>query len=347
MKSPQSLTVKFENADYDIDIRFSSDDEAPDFESDIDTLKKELRKSLANSGYSTHNRLSHKALSNEKMNCLAYHAQKGCTECQELIVIFCGRLIHKQVKKAVSQHHGDPTWDYNDLFNSGCIGVLMSLKTWDMSKGHFTSWAMYGIIGKITEEKKRLYSPIMIKDETLWKLSLSLPYLSLTCKMEYGKPVSDQEFVDWINEYHPYKREITIKDIHHIQQITGIRSLEEQVDYENTDSGITRLVDTIEDPQSQAVDDGLLEQEKIKLLNDLLSQLTRKQELTVRLYHKIDKETQGILGKVTFSDVACILTQRYPNETWSIKACQESNRRGLERLRQIAYESDIDISDIF
>ena len=329
-----AVSVIFCGTESTILVDFLEKDDLIEPEIDIEFLKSSLRRLLQETNYSRKNRLNHSVLHEDEMDCLAYHSQRGCPESQELLLIFCGRLIHSQAKKAVSPHKGDKTWDYNDLFNSGCIGILNALKTWRISRGHFTSWAVYSIIGRISEEKRRLYSPIFIKNEHLWRLSLSLPYLTLKCEAELGRSVSLDELAEWINNGGHAKQRITAKDLDDINRITTPRSLDEQI--EDVDDSAIRLADTVEDTESEQPDQKLLDEEIAKSLYELLSKLTRRQSLIVQLYHGLDEETRNTPGLITFTDVVRILKKRFPNEHWSIKSCEESNRRALQKLKLLA-----------
>ena len=333
-----SIAVNFFGEEHLIQVDFFDAEDLAEPDIDIEYLKQKLNESLAETGYSTRSPLNHRVLDEDEMDCLAYHAQRNCVECQRLILIFCGRLVHSQAKKSVLHDRGDSIWDYEDLFNSGCIGVITSLKTWRMSKGHFTSWATYAIMGKISEQKRQLYSPIFIKNEHLWRLSLSLSYLTLQCESEMERPVSLGELAEWLNENGHAKTEVTVEDLYMINKITSPVSLDMEIIDE--DNSPMQLSDRVEDMHAEQPDENILKEERVELLHNLLGRLNRKHKLVFELYNRIDEETRNMSGFITFRDVVRILKKRYPKEKWSVKACEESNRRAWQKLKQIAATID-------
>ena len=328
------IVVNFFGEKEIIPVNFFGSEDSIEPEINIELLKLKLIDSLTETGYSEKTPLNHRVLNGDEMDCLAYHAQRNCVECQRLLLIFCGRLVHSQAKKSVLHERGDSRWDYEDLFNSGCMGVINSLKTWRMSRGHFTSWATYSIMGKISEEKRRLYSPIFIKNEHLWRLSLSLPYLTLQCESKFGRSVSLKELADWLNENGYCKTKITAEDLNRIDTITSVVSLDTEM--EDEDNNSMRLSDIIADEEAEQPDENLLKQEQIKLLYSMIEKLNRKHRLVFMLYNRLDDETRNMPGFVSFRDVVRILKKRYPKEKWSVKACEESNRRAWKKIKQLA-----------
>ena len=338
-----SVAVKFFGTESAIDLNFIDEEDSVEPELDITTLKRSLRISLSKGGYTSKKRLNHEVLSATEMDCLAYHAQRDCPESQELLIIFCGRLIDSQVKKAISPTKGDSAWDYHDLFNAGCIGVLTAFKTWKPSRGHFTSWATYSIIGRISQEKRSLYSPIFIKNEHLWRLSLSLPFLTLKYETEIGRPASLEDLADWLNKNNNSNYKVTADDLSTISAITSPVSLDSEVTGDYSDDSESTLLDITEDPKAEQPDERILKQENIDSLYSLVDKLDEDQSLIVKLYHGLDEETRSLPGSITFTDVVSILRKRKPNKKWSVKSCEESNRKAIQKLKQIISSEDIDI----
>ena len=90
-----------------------------------DVLVERLQAYLQRYGYQSmsdsSDQLNHRLLDVDECDALATYAQDGDSKCQELLIIYCGRLVHSI---AIDPSVSDTIVEYTDLTQCGYIGAV-------------------------------------------------------------------------------------------------------------------------------------------------------------------------------------------------------------------------------
>ena len=305
---------------------------------DREKLVNSIQERLKKSDYSSARQLNHPILQQDEYDTLAHHAQKNDVVCCELLFACSGRLVHSFVNNYI-HNNDDYVWTYDDLMQSGFLGINYALDNWDEEKGLFTSYSVYYIQREISNQIRTLGNSIIIRDQHRSTLAQRLPYLKDLCELEYGLEVSNETFAKWINK-NGYSKDlkvgITAEDIFSMNEIQCSISLDSPIllDSESHETLLDRIIDTQSiNPLSQIIQKESLE-EKRYLARRLLETLTEKQKLVVELYYEFDNSAIcSETGKTTFNSVANVLQDRC-QEHWSQMQCILLHTRALKRMRQ-------------
>ena len=214
----------------------------------------------------------------DEYDSLATYAQAGDAKCQELLISYCGRLVHSF---AVDPSISDTILEYTDLMQCGYIGVLEALPNWQLCKGHFSTYVVFYIRRNINNYVGRTRTLIHIRSQHHATLAASLPYLRMLCEEENKGSISTEHLATWINENGYSKNikngNITSSDINRMEQISTVISL----DTFHTDEEGLLLTDVIACPNTPDPSEHIIALEDIKerksLVSHCLNSLTYKQ----------------------------------------------------------------------
>ena len=213
-------------------------------------LVNSVQERLKKSNYSSARQLNHPLLEQDEYDTLAHHAQKNDVVCCELLFACSGRLVHSFVNNYI-HNNDDYVWTYDDLMQSGFLGMNYALDNWDEERGVFTSYSGYYIQREISNQIRTLGNAIVIRDQHRSTLAQRLPYLQDLCELEYGSEVSNETFAKWINQKGHSKDirgVITAEDIFSMNEIRCSTSLDSPIS--NEDGNASTLLHTLIDPQS-------------------------------------------------------------------------------------------------
>ena len=303
-----------------------------------ENLINSVQNRLAESGYSSSNQLNHPQLCQEEYDDLARYAQKGDVTCRNLLIICLGRFVHSAASNYIVNRN-DADWTYDDLMQSGFLGINYALDHWKEELGIFTSFSMYYIRKEINHQIHILGNMIVIEDPHRANLAFRLNYLREMCESDLGSEVSDAVLADWINEKghakNLNKRKMDSNDIFSMTNSRVSISLDSEI--LDGDSSTTLLEVLIDQNSLSPVEELInaeLEEGKKLLARRLLGTLTDKQKNVVELYYGFDIEATCIeSGKVTFESVARVLQERQ-KENWNKYQCQLLHTRALERMKK-------------
>lgn len=315
-----------------------------------DELVASVNSKLQESNYSESRQLNHPILDKEEYNALALFSQENDIECQRLLFACSGRLVHSIVSNHI-YNSNDNAWTYDDLMQSGFLGISYALQNWNIEQGIFTTYATYQIRREVFRQIHDLDNMIKIDDPNRSILFSKLPRLREECEIEYGCEVSNDVFADWLNknEHSKFVRngKITGKDILLMDELRISTSLDSNISLE--DETIT-LLDTIIDQNSTAPIVNLIEKEREKgrklLAKRLMNCLTEKQKLVVELYYGFDKSATCLeTGKVSFHSVAKVLCNRR-KDNWDRFNCQKLHDRAIKRMRNFVSKLNYKIEKV-
>ena len=318
---------------------------------DRETLVSSVKKGLEASNYSSANQLNHPLLEKEEYNSLAHYSQQDDMECRHLLFACSGRLIHSIVSNYISSDN-DFAWTYEDLMQSGFLGINYALEKWDGQIGKFTTYAVWYIQREINRQIQKLGNMIVIRDQHLSTLSGKLSKLRSACCSELSRDVSSEEFADWINRSghsKNIKRDITAEDIRWMEGLKIKFSFDNQYpqdgrfedthqeDYKKSEKESQVLLEHLLDTNTISPLVAMIREEtrqkRIKLAMTLMDMLTEKQKVVVELYYGFDDAAAcSETGKTTFDSVAKVLQKRR-SENWDKFKCQQLHQRALKKMR--------------
>ena len=305
-----------------------------------ESLVNSVQNRLKEFNYSSLNQLNHPVLEQDEYNTLAVFSQEGDMICQDLLFSCCGRLIHS----VVSEHIFDEvshSWTYEDLMQSGFLGINYALDKYNIEEGNFTSYSVFYIQREICKQIHLLGNIIQIRDPHRNMLASKLPSLRNECELELGSEVSNNTLAEWINKKgyskDVKKGKINGDDIFKMEEITNIMYLDSYLYYE--ESGSKSPLHLLEDLHCTLPLDSIIEEESIYqnqyLARRLIDTLSEKQKIVVELYYGFDNSAVcKFTGKITFETVAKVLTVRR-GESWCKTRCQRLHTRALKRMKDM------------
>lgn len=313
-------------------------------------LLNSIRFRLQEYGYSQSKQLNHPILDSQEYDTLASFSQKDDIECQHLLFACSGRLVHDIVSSYI-HNNSDNAWTYDDLMQSGFLGISYALKKWDIEEGRFTTYATYYIRREVIRQIHRLDNIIFIRDPNRSLLVSKLPYLRDLCENEYGTEVSNDVFAEWLNKNGHSKNvkngNINGNDILRMDEVRVSTSLDSTIGSEDE---TTILLDTIIDENIVSPISVLIKKEEEKgkklLAKRLIGCLTEKQKLVIELYYGFDKAaTCQETGRVSFHSVAQVIKKRKVGN-WNRINCQKLHNRALDRMRKFIEKLNVKIEKL-
>lgn len=306
-----------------------------------ENLVSSVRSRLKEFNYSSLNQLNHPLLKPEEYNSLACYSQSNDMECQELLFACSGRLVHKIVMEFTYEDSIHRGWTYDDLMQSGFLGINYALENYNAEKGNFTSYSVYYIRREIIEQIHMLGNIIFIRDPHRSNLALKLPRLRDQCEIELGQEVSNSVFAEWINKNGHSKNvkngKINGDDILKMEEISNTPSLD--AFFRHEDGSMTPFLHILIDTEQLPPLDCIIEQEVLQkkrfLIYKLLDTLSEKQKVVIELYYGFDNAATCIkTGRSTFDSVAKVLEERR-KEKWDKFKCQQLHTRALKKMKEL------------
>ena len=305
-----------------------------------ESLITSVQERLIANNYSFSRQLNHPVLEKEEYNTLANFSQREDMVCQELLFSCLGRFVHDAVSGFIydDDHAG---WTYEDLMQSGFLGIGEALKKWKVELGDFTPYSMWYIKREIRSQIHTLGNMIFICDPHRATLASSITRYRGMCESEFGIEVSNDTLADWMNKNGYSKNvkngRITAKDIFSMEEVQVSITLDQPVDMKND---VTRtFLDIFIDPETVTPLTEIVQKEtrseKRYLARRLLETLTEKQKTVVELYYGFDIEATCLeTSKITFESVAKVMESRR-KESWDKFKCQQLHQRAVIRMRKL------------
>ncbi len=190
--------------------------------------------------------------------------------------------------------------DSNDLISAGIMGLIKAVETFEPERGFkFETYAGHKIRGAILDELRSLdWVPRSVRQK-----SRDLQRVFAKLENQLGRIPYDDEICEEmgisLEEYENLLSEVTP---------TTILSLEESMPDRGSDSKEIRLIDTIEDPNSENPLKEMGFTEVKNILKSVIAELPEKEKLVVALYHyeELTLKEIGVVLDITESRVSQI-----------------------------------------
>lgn len=139
-----------------------------------------------------------KNLSKEETNSLVIQAKNGDKDAVEKLILHNGRLINFVIKKNSFFRFYCGTFDYEDLYQQGMLGLLRAIQSYDETKGAaFSTYAVLWIFQSITRflavNSSNFYVPVHIQ-----QLYIKIQQFK-NKKEKAGETVTDERIMRYFN----------------------------------------------------------------------------------------------------------------------------------------------------